>query len=362
MTAKGPFLLMALLILTAAIPTRAQESSSDLYLSVKEAKGANGRIAFNQFLYVKVDNLETWLRKPDHDASKFSLVIGGHTIKGLSPPFVTATSLGFHLKRTPESKNEWETIIKRILDNPDGPVGITVRHEDVIVKNYYRATLNFIHWGWLKVFGVTLLASVVLFCYLAYKTDIVRETGEQPEGKDAFERPNRKPYSLARTQMACWFFVVVGSYVFIWMMTDDLACLTPSVLALIGISVATGLTSAVVDSSKSSALQNKLRTMEQEAARDQSLATRESSETIEGLRKKVAVPKTQGFIDDILSDYDGVSFHRFQLFAWTMVLIIMFIASVYETLAMPDFDPTLWALMGISGGTYIGFKLPNIQG
>jgi hypothetical protein len=29
---------------------------------------------------------------------------------------------------------------------------------------------------------------------------------------------------------------------------------------------------------------------------------------------------------------------------------------------MPAFDPMLLALMGISGGTYIGFKLPNTQG
>ena len=57
-----------------------------------------------------------------------------------------------------------------------------------------------------------------------------------------------------------------------------------------------------------------------------------------------------------------MSFHRFQIFAWTIVLIAVFIASVYNGLAMPEFDAKLLALMGISGGTYIGFKLPNQQG
>jgi hypothetical protein len=362
MLAKRPILVVLLMILTAPILARAQESSSEFYLSVKAVKGVNDRIAFNRFLYITVDNLETWLKQPGHDASKFSLVIGGHVIKGLPPPFVTQNSLGFYLKRTPESKNEWKSIMKRILDESDRPVGITVRHEDVKVKNYVKATLNLFDRQWLIVFLVSIVVSAVLFCYLAYKTDIVRETGEQPKGKDEYGRPNRKPYSLARTQMAFWFFVVVGSYFFIWMTTDDIASLTPSVLGLIGISAATGLSSAVVDSSKRDSLQNKLGRMEREVAQDPSAAPQESGETIKDLRKKMAIPKSQGIIDDILSDYDGVSFHRFQLLGWTAVLIVIFITSVWSNLAMPDFDPTLLGLMGISGGTYIGFKLPNAQG
>ena len=39
-----------------------------------------------------------------------------------------------------------------------------------------------------------------------------------------------------------------------------------------------------------------------------------------------------------------------------------FIGRVIDTLTMPTFDATLLALMGISSGTYIGFKLPNKQG
>ena len=70
-----------------------------------------------------------------------------------------------------------------------------------------------------------------------------------------------------------------------------------------------------------------------------------------------AVSKT--FIKDILSDDGGISFHRFQIFTWTIVLILIFVASVYNVLSMPEFDATLLALMGISGGTYIGFKLPK---
>jgi hypothetical protein len=68
---------------------------------------------------------------------------------------------------------------------------------------------------------------------------------------------------------------------------------------------------------------------------------------------------SHGFIRDILSDSSGYSFHRFQIFAWTIVLGVIFVSSVYNELTMPEFSPTLLGLMGISSGTYIGFKFPE---
>jgi hypothetical protein len=62
---------------------------------------------------------------------------------------------------------------------------------------------------------------------------------------------------------------------------------------------------------------------------------------------------------DILSDANGVSFHRFQVAAWTLVLGIIFLIKVWELLAMPDFNGSLLALLGISAGTYLGLKIPE---
>jgi len=42
-----------------------------------------------------------------------------------------------------------------------------------------------------------------------------------------------------------------------------------------------------------------------------------------------------------------------------VVLGIMFVSSVYNNLTMPEFSATLLGLMGISSGTYIGFKFPE---
>ena len=41
------------------------------------------------------------------------------------------------------------------------------------------------------------------------------------------------------------------------------------------------------------------------------------------------------------------------------MLGIMFLSSVYNDLTMREFSPTLLGLMGISSGTYIGFKFPE---
>jgi hypothetical protein len=66
-----------------------------------------------------------------------------------------------------------------------------------------------------------------------------------------------------------------------------------------------------------------------------------------------------GFLRDILADSTGYSFPRFQIFAWTIILGIIFISAVYNSLNMPEFSPTLLGLMGLSSGTYIGFKFPE---
>ena len=68
---------------------------------------------------------------------------------------------------------------------------------------------------------------------------------------------------------------------------------------------------------------------------------------------------SKGFLNDILSDGESVSFHRFQIAVWTIVLGVVFVWSVYRNITMPEFDASLLTLMGISSGTYLGFKFPE---
>jgi hypothetical protein len=67
---------------------------------------------------------------------------------------------------------------------------------------------------------------------------------------------------------------------------------------------------------------------------------------------------------DILSDDAApgtrriITFHRFQIVVWTLVLGMVFVSNVLSDLVMPTFDSSVLLLMGISSGTYLGFKLP----
>jgi hypothetical protein len=191
--------------------------------------------------------------------------------------------------------------------------------------------------------------------------------------------------------MAFWFFLIFASYLGIWLITGALDTITVSLLGLMGISAGTALSEALIDSSKDTASAAKLQDLAGEKqALEQDLsglqeqiagitaltpdnqADRDSlNRQLQDSRSRLAQvsqqmqaltpppDSTRGFLLDILSDGSGYSFHRFQIFAWTILLGIMFVSAVYNNLTMPEFSATLLGLMGISSGTYIGFKFPE---
>jgi hypothetical protein len=195
--------------------------------------------------------------------------------------------------------------------------------------------------------------------------------------------------------MAFWFFLIYASYVTIWLITSALDTITSSLLALMGISAGTALGEALIDNGKDTAVTNQLQdlTAQKQAleqgitqtqadvdAIDPATATATDQSNRELLNRQLTDSRTRlnqidqqlrsltaqsapnasaGFLRDILSDGSGYSFHRFQIFAWTIVLGIIFVSSVYNNLTMPEFSATLLGLMGLSAGTYIGFKFPE---
>lgn len=309
---------------------------------------------------------------------------------------------------------------------------------------------------------------LVGFLYLANNTDLLRDSGPAPP------KNKHRPFSLARTQMAIWFYLSVSAFVFLWLMTGALDTITNTILALMGIGAGTALgaeaqqigklnklkadkqalevkstltpdeqcdlkklrrltTDVPCLETEKANLNSKLRAItpntntlrapnlqaqlsewekywkelpsqldqigkklskESDLKADQTALLAISAPTaderarlaqiskllteIAQLRADLSLlqtfvnsaefarweeindlldsrPVSQGFFQDILTDDGGISFHRFQLFIWTVVLGIIFVTSVYKQLAMPDFNDTLLALMGISSGTYMGF-------
>src|SRR5262249_39654127 len=88
-----------------------------------------------------------------------------------------------------------------------------------------------------------------------------------------------------------------------------------------------------------------------------SSATALGAALIDGTNPMTAPETTGNFFGDILNDQQAYVFHRFQMFSWTLILGMVYMASVLQEVGPPTFDDTLLVLMGISSGVYIGFKM-----
>ncbi len=263
-------------------------------------------------------------------------------IKGVPPDScsLATSTVRFTLDRTDESDKAWHALLEepiafhKKISVSVGPEGDLSFPTDV--NDFELVVLPEVAF-WAYCVGLVLFL-IVLF-WLAMRTPLLRDRGPStPAGKLA-------PYSLSRFQMAFWSFLIIAAYVFIWMITEELDTITGSVLALLGIGSSTALAATLIDKEKTTpdATGN-------DAAPAPAAATPPSP-------KKAAV--SEGFLRDVLSDDSGISLYRLQLLVWTLVLGIIFIASVYNGLQMPQFNPTLLGLMGISSGTYLGFKVPE---
>lgn len=352
-----------------------------------------GECALSNSITVTVKNLSGLLTEAKNELSKIILYLDGYPIKGIPSRLVGGNSgqITFDLKRTPESEKSWDSLLgkpKQFIKLISITVGLENKPIETDCKEY-RFTVIRSNWFWIYI-GILGL-SFGLFVMLAIYSDMLRDAGPQPAGNNRRGKRNRKTFSLARTQMAAWFFLVIASYVFIWMVTTAYGTLTSSVLTLIGISASTMLGATVIDFNKRNDTDSQLKTLQLEEAKLQAEITnlnnaintpsppgnlndlkKELSEKtvrfnqvrneIQGLSSTVNSVPSEGFFKDILSDANGISFYRFQIAAWTVVLGIIFISSVLNVLTMPEFPKELLALMGISSGTYIGFKFPEKLG
>ncbi|MBG1267468.1 hypothetical protein [Nostoc sp. WHI] len=138
---------------------------------------------------------------------------------------------------------------------------------------------------------------------------------------------NRNPFSLSISQLAFWTFLIFAAYLMIYGMTGDYTnVLTGQSLILLGINSVTAFGTSLIDGHGNEK------------------------------NKKGSKRISQGFLNDILSDINGVNFQRFQTFIWTSAIGLFFVWEVIKNLAMPEFDDTLLTLQGISAATYLGLR------
>jgi hypothetical protein len=370
-------------------PTIARADPVEPTLSVKSVSPA--QVGLGDTLVVEIDQLKQWYDWKQTDAGKTDrstrdldkaiLYLNGHPIPETPKVDVSNNLLRFVLERTDSNKSDWATVLGR----PDAftrkvsvtvgfPGGSMLSPNLSVDFTIIRSTASF----WILL-GLYVLV-VVGFVRLVRSSSILRDSSPDPNGRQM------TPYSLGRTQMAFWFFIVLSLYLLIWIVTGDRDTLSDSALALIGISSATALGAVVVDSSKTLGTTNQLQSLRQETSRldsrvaqlkpmmlsgiaqdlqreyaDSSTKAVQIDARIKELETTLRAVGSEGFLVDILTDSTGVSLHRFQLMVWTLVLGFIFIFAAYNDLAMPTLGGPLLALMGISNGTYIGFKFPEQQ-
>ena len=275
--------------------------------------GLDGRIS------VHVQNFSKLLEQAHGNCSNIVLFINGMPLKGLQPESCDnhIGHVRYLLHRTDDSAETWHKLLgsprhyaKPVSVSVGADTQFSVRSE---VGDFALESLPRFWFLLFLVVAAVFMAGVFVLCR---RTTLIRSGG-------AGLPPQQRPYALALFQMVFWFTLVIVAYVFVWMINDELDTITSSVLALIGIGAATAFGATYIDKSKGSEPEN---------------------------------APSRGFLNDMLNDAGGVSFHRFQMFVWTLVLGVIFIASVYKNLSMPEFSATLLGLMGISSGTYVGFK------
>lgn len=328
-----------------------------------------------------VTGLEDLKKEAEQKKKAIIPCVNGLPLKGIKSYLVDKDTMKFFLIRTPESKDAW----KALLDQKNGfftrKASISVGLEDGLpveteVNDFQIVVIQ--KWRFYFLAAVFLFF-LILLLWLARGSEILRNSGPKPEGG------KKRTYSLGLSQMAIWFVIIIGSYLFLWLSTGDLGTLTDSVLGLMGISAGTAIGAAIIDSGKRTVattereklqaerdtLTANLKALEEKIATDPKLnelkaeklkASARIQEIDDQLNNLPAVEKgvpSQGWLFDVLSDVNGISFHRFQMLAWTFVLVIIFLTEVYNNLKMPEFSGTLLGLMGISSGTYIGFKFPE---
>ena len=140
------------------------------------------------------------------------------------------------------------------------------------------------------------------------------------------------PFSLTKVQFGLWTVIISSVYVYLSLCKGDCALgeINKTALVLMGIFAGTAVASSIIDKKE-----------------------------IGDNRVRHQNAPSQGFFIDILSDENGISLHRFQNFAWTLIAITVYLYKVTQITTgctLPELSDTLLALTGISSATYLAMK------
>ncbi len=313
-------------------------------------------IALGDVVSVQGDNLKQLFEKPC-DRRVVVLFLNGLPMVGITPRPASNPKgkvIHFTLRRNEEARAAWASILGSPFTN-SGKVSVSVGFKDGFPALTQARQLNFtiVPEPWFAGWAVFVVVMFGLFIWLTRRSNIIRDPTPAGKGTGTF--------SLSRMQGAWWFFVIIAAYLFIGTITGDFSnSVNSTALILLGIGAGTVIGSAAIDAQKDT---DKERGATAAAIKNVQAELDASTDPIQQKRLASQLKKlkgeSEGVFKDILSDANGISFHRFQIMIWTIVLGFIFIIAVYQGLEMPTFNTTLMGMLGLSAGTYLGLKIPE---
>jgi hypothetical protein len=376
-------------VVTPAKPTGAAAVAE---LRVDSASPGNALLGHR--VRVKVLNLAVLAAEGRIKPDSLVLFINGRAIADAVGARVgdSGNELEFKLAYTGPSSQAWLAAFDDIRDGRGelrGPVRVGVGYASGLEAPPARAgapvMIHFQPYSQLRFYATLcgLVLALGLFGWLVLSSGVLRDSA------DVSGLPvNQRPFSLGRAQAAAWFFAVFASFLYIRLVTLSYDSLNAEALFLLGLGVATQAGAGLVDTSRRTkarttlaelgpqvaemdvqvqemqAREAQLGASADPAAKMQLSATRASTEVkLEAAQRQIGAAnaelkgaRSQNFFLDLVSDGEGVSLHRFQMAAWTTVLIGVYLTEVYQNLAMPVLGATMLGLMGLSSTTYVGLK------
>jgi hypothetical protein len=313
-----------------------------------------GELELGRIIDVQVDHLADWnlaiggsaaIRSGPasvHPAWQLVPYLDGRALSGVTPLAVDLGQgrLQFLLHINPTNRDTWTHLLSPLTFQRSVRFSVGLEHIDPFATDFtldsQRAQLIVINWRWWLAAVVIVVALSVALCGLAMHTTLLMERYKTPGGALAHR------FSLAKVQLALWFFVIFSAFLVIWLVTANVDTLNSSILSTLSISAGTALGDTFVKASGPTTATGVVRVDNADAFLAPNWTARR-------------------FVRELLSDDEGCSIARFQMLAWTLALVIVFLVDVFDDLQMPVFGPELLYLLGLSTGTYVAHRVPEMQ-
>ncbi|GAB3848346.1 hypothetical protein GCM10028822_11090 [Hymenobacter terrigena] len=239
------------------------------------------------------------------------------------PAADTLTKVIFHLTRHQSTNPYWNVVYSSPWEFAH-PAKIGLGYDDRVITNLYpqeSIRLKLVRPVALAVALAVVALLALAIVLLAHKSWLLRNAvpnWTSPAGKEPM-------FSLAKSQLAWWTFLVLASYLLIYCVTGEMTNISTTTLELLGISAGTAGLGSLLGQPAANAL-------------------------------APPPPPSRGWWLDMLTDDQGVSIHRLQQVAFTLLLGYLFVRTVYKTVALPEWNENEILLLGISSATYLGLK------